>query len=121
MPPFEVGNALKNGVVDIANGTGAFYTNLMTEADAWKLTQRPMAELRKNGGFDLMAQVYAQKLHAVFLARVVDDNQNAELQNAAQQAVAEAVPEFMKENAAETERQAKAGIQAIAFDAANTM
>jgi len=29
MPPFEVGNALKGGVVDIANVTGAFYTNLM--------------------------------------------------------------------------------------------
>ena len=35
MPPFEVGNALKNGVVDLANATGAFYTNLMPEADAW--------------------------------------------------------------------------------------
>ena len=34
MPPFEVGNALKSGVVDIANVTGAFYTNLMPEADA---------------------------------------------------------------------------------------
>jgi len=221
MPPFEVGNALKNGVVDIANVTGAFYTNLMPEADAWKLTQRPMAELRKNGGFDLMAQLYAQKLNAVFLARVVDDNpfhlylnkkidgpdlkglklritpvyrdffqalggtvvqtapgevytalergvvdgygwpitgvfdlgwnertkyrvdpgfysaevsilinkgvwdklndkQKAVLQKAAEQAEAEAVPEFTKENAAETERQAKAGIQAITFDAANT-
>ena len=74
MPPFEVGNALKNGVVDIANSTGAFYTNLMPEADAWKLTQRPMAELRKNGGFDYMANLYAQKLNAVFLARVVDNN-----------------------------------------------
>src|SRR5215472_12671969 len=40
MPPFEVGNALKNGVVEIANVTGAFYTNLLPEADAWKLTQR---------------------------------------------------------------------------------
>ena len=74
MPPFEVGNALKNGVVDIANVTGAFYTNLMPEADAWKLTQRPMAERRKNGGFDDMANLYAQKLNAVFLARVVDNN-----------------------------------------------
>src|SRR4051794_32582744 len=35
MPPFEVGNALKGGVVDIANVTGAFYTNVMPEADAW--------------------------------------------------------------------------------------
>src|SRR6187397_743117 len=34
MPPFEVGNALKGGVVDIANVTGAFYTNVMPEADA---------------------------------------------------------------------------------------
>jgi TRAP-type mannitol/chloroaromatic compound transport system substrate-binding protein len=74
MPPFEVGNALKNGVVDLANTTGAFYTNLMPEADAWKLTQRPMAELRKNGGYDLMAQLYAQKMNAILLARVVDNN-----------------------------------------------
>jgi TRAP-type C4-dicarboxylate transport system substrate-binding protein len=74
MPPIEVGKALKNGVVDLANVTGAFYTNLMPEADAWKLTQRPMAELRKNGGFDYMAKLYAQKMNAVFLARVVDNN-----------------------------------------------
>ena len=58
MPPFEVGNALKGGVVDIANVTGAFYTNVMPEADAWKLTERPMAELRKNGGYDYMAKLY---------------------------------------------------------------
>ncbi len=34
MPPFEVGNAVRTGVVDIANVTGAFYTNLMPESDA---------------------------------------------------------------------------------------
>jgi TRAP-type C4-dicarboxylate transport system substrate-binding protein len=219
MPPFEVGNALKNGVVDLANVTGAFYTNLMPEADAWKLTQRPMSELRKNGGFDYMAKLYAQKMNAVFLARVVDNNpfhvylnkpidkpdltglklritpvyrdffqalgatvvqtapgevytalergvvdgygwpitgvfdlgwhektkyrvdpgfytaevsilinkgtwdklddkQKAVLQKAAEAAEAQAVPEFTKANAADTERQAKAGIKTIAFDAA---
>jgi TRAP-type transport system periplasmic protein len=74
LPPFEVGNALKSGVVDIANETGAFYTNLMPEADAWKLTERPMAELRQNGGYDAMAPIYAQKLNAIFLARLVDNN-----------------------------------------------
>jgi TRAP-type C4-dicarboxylate transport system substrate-binding protein len=74
MPPFEVGNALKSGVVDIANATGAFYTNVMPESDAWKLTERPMPELRKNGGFDAMAALYAQKMNAVFLARLVDNN-----------------------------------------------
>ena len=74
MPPFEVGNALKGGVIDIANAAGAFYTNVMPEADAWKLTERPMAELRQNGGYDAMAAIYAQKLNAIFLARLVDNN-----------------------------------------------
>jgi TRAP-type transport system periplasmic protein len=71
MPPFEVGNALKSGVVDIANVTGAFYTNVFPESDAWKLTQRPMAELRKNGGFDYMAKLYDEKMNAIFLARQI--------------------------------------------------
>jgi TRAP-type C4-dicarboxylate transport system substrate-binding protein len=74
MPPFEVGNALKGGVVDIANSTGAFYTNVMPESDAWKLTEHPMAELRKNGGYDAMAALYAQKMNAIFLARLIDNN-----------------------------------------------
>src|SRR5262247_455326 len=74
MPPFEVGNALKSGVVDVANSTGAFYTNVMPEADSWKLTERPMSELRKNGGYDYMSQLYAEKMNAIFLARHVDGN-----------------------------------------------
>jgi TRAP-type C4-dicarboxylate transport system substrate-binding protein len=74
MPPFEVGNALKGGVIDIANATGAFYTNVMPEADAWKLTERPMTELRRNGGYAAMAAIYTQKLNAIFLARLVDNN-----------------------------------------------
>ena len=75
MPPFEVGNALKAGVVDITNTTGAFTTNVMPESDAWKLTERPMSELRKNGGYDYMAKLYAEKMNAIFLARLVDNNQ----------------------------------------------
>ena len=74
MPPFEVGNALKNGVVDIANVTGAFYTNVMPEADAWKLAERPMAELRKTGGYAYMANIYDQKMNAVLLARHIENN-----------------------------------------------
>ena len=49
MPPFEVGNAVRTGVVDIGMTTGAFYTNIMPEADALKLTQLPAPELRRNG------------------------------------------------------------------------
>src|SRR5713101_9373601 len=32
IPTFEVGNAVKTGVVDLAMSTGAFYTNVMPEA-----------------------------------------------------------------------------------------
>src|SRR5215813_9801597 len=74
MPPFEVGNALKGGVVDLANVTGAFYTNVMPEADAWKLTEMPMAELRKDGGYAYMATLYEQKMNAILLARHIDNN-----------------------------------------------
>lgn len=74
MPPFEVGTALKNGVVDVAYVTGAFYTNIMPEADAWKLAEQPMTELRRSGGFDYMAKLYDQKMNAIFLARHVNDS-----------------------------------------------
>src|SRR5438128_9728768 len=49
MPPFEVGNAVRTRVVDIANVTGAIYTNLMPEADGFKLISKSMSEQRKNG------------------------------------------------------------------------
>ena len=74
MPPFEVGKALQSGVIDIANTTGAFTTNVIPEGDAWKLTEKPMSELRKNGGYDYMAKLYAEKMNAIFLARLVDNN-----------------------------------------------
>lgn len=69
MPPFEVGNAVRSKVVDIANVTGAFYTNLMPESDALKLMTKPMSEQRKNGSWDYVNQLHNQKLNAYFLAR----------------------------------------------------
>jgi TRAP-type transport system periplasmic protein len=72
MNPFEVGNAVRAGVVDIANVPGAFYTNLMPEADALKLTQRPMQELRQTGGWQYLNQLHNEKLNAYYLARVGD-------------------------------------------------
>src|SRR2546426_3055222 len=38
-PTFEIGNAVKTGAVDMALTTGAYYTNLMPEADALKLAE----------------------------------------------------------------------------------
>jgi len=69
MPPFEVGNAVRTHVVDIANVTGAFFTNLMPEADAGKLFSKSMQMQRKDGTWDYINQLHNQKLNAWYLAR----------------------------------------------------
>jgi TRAP-type C4-dicarboxylate transport system substrate-binding protein len=72
MPPFEVGNAVRTGVVDIGMSTGAFYTAIMPEADALKLTQLPGPELRKNGAIDLVNKIWNEKANMQYLGRVID-------------------------------------------------
>src|SRR3989441_1347576 len=72
MPPFEVGNAVRTGVVDLAMTTGAFYTNIMPEADALKLVQIPATELRKNGGYELINKIWNEKANMVYLGRAID-------------------------------------------------
>jgi TRAP-type transport system periplasmic protein len=73
IPTFEVGTSVKNGVVEMAMNTGAFYTNLMPEADFLKLSQVSIAEQRKNGAFDYINKVWNQKANLVYLARMVDE------------------------------------------------
>src|SRR5690606_27811534 len=72
MPTFEVGNAVKTGVVDVALTTGAFYTNLMPEADALKLSQFTVAEQRRNGAFELINKIWNEKANMVYLGRPVE-------------------------------------------------
>ncbi len=72
MPPFEVGNAVKSGVVDIANSTGAFYLNLLPEADALKLSTITIQQQRKNGAWALVNQLHNEKMNAWYLARTGD-------------------------------------------------
>lgn len=73
IPTFEVGNAVKTGVVDMALSTGAFYTNVMPEADFLKLTQVSVAQQRKNGAFDAINKVWNEKGNMQYLARVAED------------------------------------------------
>ena len=73
IPTFEAGNAVKTGVVDMAMNTGAFYTNVMPEADFLKLTQMPVAEQRKNGAFDAINKVWNEKGNMQYLARMVEN------------------------------------------------
>jgi len=72
IPTFEIGNAVKTGVVDMALTTGAYYTNLMPEADALKLAEVSAAEQRRNGAYDLINKIWQEKANMYYLARVVE-------------------------------------------------
>jgi len=72
MPPFEVGNAVKSGVVDMANVTGNFYTNLLPESDALSVSTVPVQEWRKNGAYDYINKLWGEKLNVVYLGRAID-------------------------------------------------
>jgi TRAP-type transport system periplasmic protein len=72
IPTFEVGKAVQTGVVDIGFSTGAFYTNVMPEADILKLSETSAAEQRKNGGYELINKIWAEKGNMRYLAKVVE-------------------------------------------------
>jgi len=72
IPTFEVGKAVQSGVVDIGFTTGAFYTNVMPEADFLKLSETSAAEQRKNGGYELINRIWAEKANMRYLAKVVE-------------------------------------------------
>ena len=72
IPTFEVGKAVQSGVVDMGFSTGAFYTNVMPEADILKLSETSAAEQRKNGGYDLINRIWAEKANMRYLAKVVE-------------------------------------------------
>src|SRR5712672_1940936 len=72
IPTFEVGKAVQTGVVDIGFSTGAFYTNVMPEADILKLSETSAAEQRKNGGYELINKIWAEKANMRYLAKVVE-------------------------------------------------
>lgn len=72
IPSFEVGNAVRSGVVDLANSTAVFHANLIPEALAMTLTDRSIQELRANGGHKLMDQIHQDKANMLWLARVSD-------------------------------------------------
>lgn len=73
MPPFEIGNALRNGVVDLANTTAVYHANLVPEGLAMTLTDLPMSELRTNGGYDLLDKIHREKAKIHWLGRLTEN------------------------------------------------
>jgi len=68
MSPFDMGTAIKNGVVDFANLPSTFFQNLLPVGEAVKLTNRSTAELRANGGFALMDELHQKHVNAKLLS-----------------------------------------------------
>lgn len=69
MPPFELGNAIRNGIVDVANVTSAFYEPLLPEGASLKLATRDWPEVRRNGGWALLNRLHNEKVNAFFLGK----------------------------------------------------
>lgn len=72
MNPFEVVKNLKEGVIDIANANSAFFTNVMPEADAFKLAEFGIADQRKSGAWAYMNKLLNEKANAYFLGNTLD-------------------------------------------------
>ncbi|MFO0989602.1 MAG: TRAP transporter substrate-binding protein DctP [Alphaproteobacteria bacterium] len=65
--PFQMGNAVKTGVVDMAALPPTFYQNLLPIGDALKLSKKTAVEMRKNGTWALMNQLHNEKVNAQLL------------------------------------------------------
>ncbi len=72
MNPFQLGDAVRTGVVDIGNLPGAFYTKLMPEADVFKLSAFTIAEERENGAWAFTNDLHKKRMNAYHLARQKD-------------------------------------------------
>jgi TRAP-type C4-dicarboxylate transport system substrate-binding protein len=69
MSPFEMGNALQSGVLDLIHLAGTFYNKIVPIADAQKLSTISTAEERKNGTYALLEPIYNQRMNAHYLGR----------------------------------------------------
>jgi TRAP-type C4-dicarboxylate transport system substrate-binding protein len=61
IPTFELANALRNGVVDLANTTMSFTAGVAPEGLVLNYTEAGMSELRRNGTLEYLNKVFMEK------------------------------------------------------------
>lgn len=66
IPTFELANALRNGVVDLANTTAGYTASAVPEGMALNYSDMGMAELRANGALDYLNSIFEAKGLRVF-------------------------------------------------------
>ena len=69
IPPFELIEAVRKGVVDLAGSPGSYYSAQVAEAGAMYLSRVTPEEERSNGAYALFNKVIAQKVNAYYLGR----------------------------------------------------
>jgi len=69
IPAFQLFDAVRSGVVDVASGVGSYFSSVVPEGDALKLSQLTPAEERANGTYELFQKIMAQKGNVEYLGR----------------------------------------------------
>lgn len=69
IPAFQLFDAVRSGVVDVASGVGSYFSSVVPEGDALKLSQLTPWEERANGTYDLFHTIMAQKGNVEYLGR----------------------------------------------------
>ncbi len=69
IPPFEIGNAVSEGIIDFANASGAFYTNILPLGDALKLAEKSAGEMREDGAWEFINELHNEQMNVQYLAR----------------------------------------------------
>ena len=72
IPTFEQGNAIRNGVVDMASLAPTFYTNVCPECDAHILTPLNTPQLKKTPFWPALQKYTSQKINAHLLGAYGD-------------------------------------------------
>lgn len=70
IPFMQQGEAQKNGLIDMIDYPAGPYLNLVPEGEVFSATKKKPWELRANGGFALINEIYAKKGNAYVLAHV---------------------------------------------------
>ena len=67
VPVPEQPNAVKTGVVDFHSGPGTFYRGALIEGEALTLSDYTVPELRKNGAWDYLNKMHAEKMNVTLI------------------------------------------------------
>ena len=72
VPPFQLGNAVKSGVLDMIVAPPSYYKGLLPVADGDILTHKSFVEQRKSGAWAFLNKLHNEKVNAWYLAAYGD-------------------------------------------------